>query len=226
MTPELPRGPVPANPCARPLPTAAGCSAHGVRLESLDSVFHSSALFAASHGSPEVEALWTYMGYGPFSSAAQMQAWLKAATCSSDPDFMVVIDESIQEPVGMVSYLNLAPEMGRLEVGHIWYGPTHQRGHVNTATLYLLLREAFDACSYRRVEWKCDSLNERSRAAALRLGFQFEGLFRQHLIVKGHNRDTVWFSMLDSEWPRVRAGLERWLEWPGADRPHLRDLTS
>jgi RimJ/RimL family protein N-acetyltransferase len=115
---------------------------------------------------------------------------------------------------------------GSLEIGHIWYGPEWQGPVANTEACYLLLREAFDGLGYRRMEWKCDGLNGRSRAAALRLGFRYEGLFRQHYIVKGLNRDTAWFSILDSEWPAIRAGMERWLEWDSAagPRPSLSTL--
>jgi RimJ/RimL family protein N-acetyltransferase len=102
--------------------------------------------------------------------------------------------------------------MRRLELGHIWYVPDAQRGRANTETAYLLLRQAFDVWGYRRAEWKCDALNERSRAAALRLGFTFEGVFRQHMIVKGRNRDTAWFAMLDADWPSRRAAMETWLD--------------
>ena len=111
----------------------------------------------------------------------------------------------------MVSFLNLAPDMRRLELGHIWYGPEAQKTKVNTEAVYLMLSEAFDRLRYRRVEWKCDSLNERSRSAADRLGFKFEGIFRCHLIVKGRNRDTAWYSLLDSEWSSVKKNLETWL---------------
>ena len=111
----------------------------------------------------------------------------------------------------MASFLNIDPAMRHVELGHIWYGPAAQRTRANTEAAYLMLRESFEALGYRRVEWKCDRLNARSRAAALRLGFTHEGTFRQHMIVKGRNRDTAWFAMLDREWPAVRAAIERWL---------------
>jgi len=168
-------------------------------------------LFAGSHGSPEAEALWTYMPYGPFADAEEMEAWLAERAASLDPSFLGVRDRASGRPVGMVSFLNLAPAMRRLELGHIWYAPVAQRTRVNTESVYLMLRHAFEDLECRRVEWKCDALNARSRRAALRLGFTFEGIFRQHLIVKGRNRDTAWFAMLDAEWPRRREGLESWL---------------
>ena len=118
------------------------------------------------------------------------------------------------------------PTARRLELGHIWYCVAHQRGHTNTEAIYLMLREAFDRLRCRRVEWKCDALNRRSRNAALRLGFVYEGVFRQHLIVKGRNRDTAWFSIVDGEWPAVREALEHWLSWSGGPPPALASLRS
>ena len=168
-------------------------------------------LYQSSHGSDEIESLWTYMGYGPFESETEMKAWLVDCAASTDPLFRVVIDRATNQPVGMVSYLNIVPDARRLELGHIWYAPAVQRTRVNTETIYLMLCESFNQLGYRRVEWKCDALNVKSRAAAIRLGFSFEGLFRQHLIYKGRNRDTAWFSMLDSEWPRIKANMETWL---------------
>ena len=112
----------------------------------------------------------------------------------------------------MVSFLNIVSDMRRLELGHLWYSPDSQRSNVNTEAIYLMLCEAFDRLKYRRVEWKCDSLNEKSRSAALRLGFKFEGTFRQHIIVKiRRNRDTAWYSMLDSEWTAIKKNMEMWL---------------
>jgi RimJ/RimL family protein N-acetyltransferase len=127
-------------------------------------------------------------------------------------------------PVGMAAFLNIVPEHRRLEIGHIWYAPSAQRTEANTETAYLMMREAFDELGYRRVEWKCDALNARSRAAALRLGFTFEGVFRAHMIVRGRNRDSAWFSLLDTEWPAVRDALERWLGTDPERRPPLASL--
>ncbi|MGZ8578512.1 MAG: GNAT family N-acetyltransferase [Actinomycetota bacterium] len=137
-------------------------------------------------------------------------AWLGTLEPSEDPLFLTVLDHG-REPVGVVSFLNVDIAMRRVELGHIWYVPAVQRTKVNTETVYLMLRRSFDELGNRRVEWKCDALNARSRAAAERLGFTFEGVFRQHMIVKGRNRDTAWFSMLDHEWPDVRAAMEGWL---------------
>jgi RimJ/RimL family protein N-acetyltransferase len=127
-------------------------------------------------------------------------------------------------PVGMAAFMNIVPEHRRLEIGHIWYAPSAQRTEANTEAAYLMMREAFDELGYRRVEWKCDALNERSRAAALRLGFAFEGVFRKHMIVRGRSRDSAWFSLLDAQWPAARAALERWLDADPERRPPLASL--
>jgi RimJ/RimL family protein N-acetyltransferase len=175
-----------------------------------------AALYPATHGSAEAEAVWTYMPYGPFEHEAAMAAWLDGLPDSSDPRFYAVTQLD-GRPVGVVSYLNVVPNDRRIEIGHIWYVPSAQRTRANTEVAYLLLRRAFEELGHRRVEWKCDALNAPSRAAATRLGFTFEGIFRQHMIVKGRNRDTAWFSMLDTEWPRVRAAMETWFDAdPGA----------
>ena len=168
-------------------------------------------LYECSHGSDVKEQIWTYMSYGPFDGIHDMQIWLEEGAESEDPLFFTVHHIESKQRVGMVSFLNIVSDMRRLELGHIWYSPDFQRSNVNTETIYLMLCEAFDRLKYRRVEWKCDSLNERSRAAALRLGFNFEGIFRQHMIIKGRNRDTAWYSMLDSEWAAIKENMEIWL---------------
>lgn len=168
-----------------------------------------AGLFPATHGSPEAEAVWTYMPYGPFADEGAMATWLDGLPWSPDTRFFAVTLAD-GTPVGVVSYLNAVAADRRIEIGHIWYVPAAQRTRANTEVAFLLLRHAFEDLGYRRAEWKCDALNARSRAAAARLGFSFEGVFRQHMIVKGRTRDTAWFSMLDAEWPRVRDAMERW----------------
>ena len=173
-------------------------------------------LYQCAHGSDIKEQIWTYMSYGPFEGIHSMRRWLEAGAESNDPIFFTVHHREshhreLKCRVGMVSFLNIASDMRRLELGHIWYSPDAQRSNVNTEAVYLMLCEAFDRLKYRRVEWKCDALNERSRLAAMRLGFRFEGVFRQHMVIKGRNRDTAWYSMLDSEWATVEQNMERWL---------------
>lgn len=192
-------------------PAAAPMVGTWVSLVPVEPVAHAPGLFSAAHGSPDRDAVWTYMPYGPFDDEPAMATWLEGCSGSEDPRFYTVIDRSTDVPVGVVSYLNVDTAMRHVELGHIWYGPAAQHTRVNTETVFLLLARAFEELGNRRVEWKCDALNARSREAALRLGFVFEGVFRQHMIVKGRNRDTAWFSMLDHEWPARRANLERWL---------------
>jgi len=206
-------------------PSAAPMEGRFVRLVPVEPG-HATALFAASHGDEVIEAMWTYMPYGPFADEDQMRTWLQGIAGSDDPRFFTVIDLATGDPVGVVSYLNIVAPDRRIELGHIWYVPAAQRGRANTETAYLLMRRAFDDLGYRRVEWKCDALNARSRAAAERLGFTFEGVFRQHMIVKGRNRDTAWFSITDTEWPARRTAIETWLAADDPGSISLRDLTA
>jgi RimJ/RimL family protein N-acetyltransferase len=140
-----------------------------------------------------------------------MRGWLEPLPASEDPLFLVVIDHPTDDPVGIVTLMSVDPAMKHLELGNIWYAPRAQRTRANTESVYLMLREAFDELGNRRVEWKCDALNAR-RAAAERLGFMFEGIFRRHMIVKGRNRDTAWYAMLDHS--GRCANFERWLAGP------------
>jgi RimJ/RimL family protein N-acetyltransferase len=208
------------------LPRRQRYGSDSISLVPLEAKKHGPELFAATSGEARDDALWTYLPYGPFEREADMLSTLESLESSRDPLFFAVIDNASAAALGMVSFLNIVPAMGRVELGHIWYAPSYQRGTTNTAVLLLLLTEAFDQAGNRRVEWKCNSLNARSRRAALRLGFHYEGIFRQHLVVKGKNRDTAWFSMLDSEWPQVKAGMQRWLAWEGPERPSLSTLIS
>lgn len=168
-------------------------------------------LYENSHGSEAKSKIWTYMAYGPFPDEITMQNWLNDCETSSDPLFLTVKAKDLNQCVGVVSFLNIMPQMRCLELGNIWYSPIVHHTKINTETIYLMLSEAFDVLNYRRVEWKCDALNARSRAAALRLGFSFEGIFRQHYIIKRRNRDTAWFAMLDADWPAVKSNMNRWL---------------
>jgi RimJ/RimL family protein N-acetyltransferase len=192
-------------------PTCQTISGDYVMLVPTNADADAEALFAASHGDEDRVRLWTYMLNGPFADVAAMREWLRGCERSTDPLFFTVTDLASTQRIGMVSYLNIVPVMRRLELGNIWYTPQVQRTKVNTETIYLMLCETFDRLHYRRAEWKCDALNARSRAAALRLGFNFEGIFRQHMIVRNRNRDTAWFAMTDEEWPAIKANMERWL---------------
>lgn len=185
-----------------------------VCIEELQPPGDSEALFAATHVDDSDPGQWTYMSFGPFADAKVMGDWMSGLQSSSDPLYLAVRDATSGEPLGMVSFLNIEPQHRTIELGNIWYAPLAQRGPCNSESIYLMLKECFDTLGYRRVEWKCDALNARSRKAALRLGFAFEGVFRQHLIVKGRNRDTAWYSILDGEWPRIRKNFEYFLYDP------------
>ena len=224
--PPLPVGEVVTSTTGSPFPSGSCFEGQFVTLSPLNPASDVEELYEISHGSEEKEIVWTYMGYGPFGNAEAMRNWLLEIETSRDPLFLTVTDRSRQQQVGMVSFLNIVPEARRLELGHIWYSPEAQRTQVNTEAVYLMLSEAFDRLKCRRVEWKCDSLNERSRAAAVRLGFQFEGIFRQHLIVKGRNRDTAWFAMLDGDWPTIKSNMEHWLYENEDRRLSLRELNN
>ncbi|MCI0679424.1 MAG: GNAT family N-acetyltransferase [Actinobacteria bacterium] len=183
-----------------------------VELREPDPRTDAAALYPSTHGSTVGEAVWTYMGYGPFPDPGAMADWIANAVRSPDPLWYTVT--SAGRPAGMVAMMNAVPEHRRLELGHIWYVPEMHRTGVNTETVYLMLREAFTTFNTRRVEWKCDNLNETSRHAALRVGFRYEGTFRNHMMVKGRNRDTAWYAMTDDEWPAARERLETWLAHP------------
>lgn len=182
-----------------------------VRLEPLDAERHAASLYALSHGGDNTGRVWTYLPYGPFADAGEMHAWIEGCAQTDDPLFFAVIDKASGQASGMASYLRIAPTMGVIEIGHIWFAPSLQKTTPATEAIYLLARHAFDDLEYRRLEWKCNALNEASRRAALRFGLSFEGIFRQHMIVKGRNRDSAWYALLDGDWPRVRANFECWL---------------
>lgn len=184
-------------------------SAARFALQPLDPDRDAGDLYRVGHEGSGADMLWTYMPYGPFEGRHAMHAWLTACAASDDPLFFVVVERGTGYRVGMCSFMNVVPEMQRIEIGHIWYAPPLHGSGISVEVAWMLLSEAFEQLGYRRVEWKCNALNERSRRAALKLGFVFEGVFRQHMIVKGRNRDSAWFSMLDIEWPSARAALER-----------------
>jgi RimJ/RimL family protein N-acetyltransferase len=157
---------------------------------------------------------WTYLPYGPFASAADYARWVAWAAEQRDPQFFAIVDRASERAVGVASYLRIEPAMGVIEVGHLAFSPLLQRKPAATEAMVLMMRRAFEELGYRRYEWKCDSLNAPSRRAAERLGFTYEGTFRQMHVIKGRNRDTAWFSILDSEWPALRKAFEGWLD-PG-----------
>lgn len=179
-----------------------------VTLVPLDAEAHSEALYEAVRDHDE---LWDYLFDHPPGSAAEFKASLAEKMGRSDPFFLAILDNKTGKAVGMAAYMRIEPRHRVIEVGSILFSPLLQRTAAATEAMYLMAKHAFEDLGYRRYEWKCNARNEPSRRAALRLGFSFEGIFRQHMIVKGESRDTAWFSMIDSEWPMIRQSLEAWL---------------
>ena len=180
-----------------------------VTVEPLLPAKHGEALWGGV-GGPAHEELWRYLPDGPFAQA-DFERDLEAKAASKDPLFHSIVDHASGRAVGRASFMRIEPKHLCIEVGSILYSPALQRTRGSTEAMYLMARHVFETLGYRRYEWKCNALNEPSRRAALRLGFSFEGIFRQHMIVKGENRDTAWFSMLDQEWPRRKQAFEAWL---------------
>ena len=183
------------------------------RLEPLDAGAHAASLHDATRG-PENAHLWQYLADGPFDSAETFHDEIARKAAAQDAVFFAILDPSKRRPTGYASYMRIEPAHGVIEVGNVLFTPALQATTGATEAMYLMARHAFEDLGYRRYEWKCNALNAPSRAAALRLGFTFEGIFRQHMIVKGRSRDTAWFSMLDREWPQRKVAFERWLD-PG-----------
>lgn len=181
------------------------------RLEPLDADRHAEPLFRAYAADPK-GINWTYLPYGPFADPGSYRTWLTHRQAARDECFFAIVDAKSDAPVGVAAYLRIFPETGSIEVGHLSHSPALQRTVASTEAMYLMMKRVFDAWGYRRYEWKCDSRNAPSRAAATRLGFRYEGVFRKLMVVKGRNRDTAWFSIVDEEWPGIRAAFEAWLD--------------
>jgi RimJ/RimL family protein N-acetyltransferase len=208
--PEGPIGPrVEGSPARRPARTTL--QGRAGTLAPLDPQAHGDALYHAIQGEAG-ERVWQYLFEGPFADRAAFDLHLQRIAASEDPMFFAILDGASGKAVGYASYMRIEPVHRVIEVGSILYTPRMQQTTLATEAMYLMARHAFEDLGYRRYEWKCNALNAPSRRAALRFGFTFEGIFRQHMIVKGRNRDTAWFSMLDSEWPARKANFERWLD--------------
>lgn len=197
-----------------------------MRLERLGP-HHGAGLFAAFEGD---DAIWDWMAWGPFETRAQFQGWIEEIAAGSDPYFYAVVEQASGVPVGLVSFLRIAPAQGSIELGAITMARTAQRTPLASEAFIEMIRWAF-AAGYRRFEWKCDTGNIPSRRAAMRLGLSYEGCFRQHMIVKGRNRDTCWFAAIDGEWPALCAAYDAWLapenfDDTGAQRRSLSELTA
>jgi RimJ/RimL family protein N-acetyltransferase len=188
-------------------PQAVTLSGRYGSVERLDTARHRASLWDAVAGQRHI---WTYMNYGPFADAAVFSDWLVSREHTRDPFYYAIADPG-GRALGLAALMRFEPDMRVIEVGNILLSPSLQRTPLATEAQYLLAHYVFDALRYRRYEWKCDALNAASRRAALRLGFSFEGIFRDHMIIKGRSRDTAWFAMLKTEWPARKAAFERWL---------------
>lgn len=204
LGPELDWTPV-ERPTRTPLP-----GSH-VLLRPVDAAADALSLYAVSHPPDGDPGTWTYLSEGPYEGPEHLRQMLTWAETSEDPLYLTVVNLSDQRPLGVASYLRITPEFGVIEIGHIWFGAPLRRTTAATEAIYLLARHAFDDLGYRRLEWKCNALNAASRRAAERFGFRFEGVFRNHQVVKGRNRDTAWYAITDDEWPAIRSAFRAWL---------------
>lgn len=185
-------------------------------LEPLNQEMHGQKLFEILHDNSGES--WTYLPYGPFQNLQEFEAWVNKSVLERDSFFYAILDKETNQPIGICAYLKINLEHGTIEVGHLNFSHLLQRKPAATEAMYLMMKQAFDELGYRRYEWKCNSLNQPSWQAAERLGFKFEGVFRQHFVVKNHNRDTAWFSIIDNEWPTLKAKFERWLDGNNFDK--------
>ena len=197
-------------------------------LDPIDPSKHAAELFEA-YSEDTGGMLWTYLPYGPFSNLDEFSDWMKESCTGTDPFFYAIRDKNTGKFSGMASYLRITPQMGTVEVGHINYAPALQRTTAATEAMYLMMKYAFEL-GYRRYEWKCDSLNAGSKKAAVRLGFTFEGTFRQAVVYRGRNRDTDWYSVIDTEWPTLKEAFEHWLspnnfDSSGKQKVSLQEMT-
>ncbi len=214
---------VPARPPPRTPIVGRWC-----RVEPLDVARHADDLFVA-YGEDRERRIWTYLPYGPFETRAAFEDWMTAVCQGEDPLFHAIVEATSGRALGVASYLRVTPETGAIEVGHINYAPALQRTAAATEAMYLMMVRVFEELGYRRYEWKCDALNEGSRAAAMRLGFVFEGVFRQATLYKGRNRDTAWYGITDRDWPKLKRAYEAWLDpanfdTAGRQKARLSDL--
>jgi RimJ/RimL family protein N-acetyltransferase len=182
-----------------------------VVLEPFDPDRHCEELYRASHRDEEAKRVWTFLPDGPFEDAASFGRWAMRMVAEPERRAYAIRDKNGERFGGMAMYLDIRPAHGPMEMGYIWFAPFLQRTAQVTEALFVMLPYAFDSLRYCRMQWRCNALNEKSKAAALRLGFTFEGVFHQHMVVKGCNRDTAWYSIVDCEWPRIRANFDAWL---------------
>jgi RimJ/RimL family protein N-acetyltransferase len=206
----------PVGPVVDPLPSGAKPDLRPLlgrvtALEPLNVSNHAKALYQSFDGHDPENAVWTWMPYGPFQDLDSFAAWFKDREAARDPWFYAFVKRETSAPLGMGAFMRADSVNGVIEIGNIWMAPALQRTREATEAIYLMIAHAFNDLGVRRLEWKCDALNAPSRAAALRFGFQFEGIFRQHMIIKGRNRDTAWFAMIDQDWPAIATRFEAYL---------------
>jgi RimJ/RimL family protein N-acetyltransferase len=194
-----------------PAPAPVTLEGRYVTLEPLDATRHTAAIWKAVEGHDE---LWAWLAEGPFATEPELMSAIEKKQSAPGFVFLAIVPRATEQAAGWASMMRPDPANGVIEVGNILYSPPLQRTREATEAMFLMARHVFEDLGYRRYEWKCNALNEPSRRAAARLGFTFEGIFRQHMVVKGQNRNTAWFSMLDSEWPARTRAFEAWLE-PG-----------
>lgn len=207
---QQPVGPAVPDWTSRPAPQRCDISGHYCRLEPLDAQRHAAELHA-SYAQAADGRDWTYMSVGPFDDPVSYRRHVEKIAAGSDPLHYAVIDLGTQRAVGTLSLMRIDTTHGSIEVGQVMFSPLLKRTPISTEAQYLLMKYAFEGLGYRRYEWKCDSLNAPSRRAAERLGFRFEGIFRQHVIYKGRSRDTAWFAVIDRDWPLLRRAFNAWL---------------
>jgi|SRR5690242_10775240 len=208
-------------------PTGRTLTGTHVLLRPIDADRDAGPLYEVSHPPHGDAAIWTYLPEGPYESSTDLRDSLRETERSTDPLRYTIVGASGERPLGSASYLRITPAFGVIEIGHIWFGTPLQRTTGATEAIFLMARHAFDDLGYRRLEWKCNALNAASRRAAERFGFTFEGVFRQHQVIKGRNRDTAWYSIVDGDWPAIKQAFEAWLE-PGnfgPDGAQRRSLT-
>ena len=227
--PPPPLGEIVKNWSPPPPPGRRAMRGQYCTVEPLSVEKHSADLFRANRLDRE-NRIWHYLPYGPFDTLEAYRQWLAATCLGDDPMFFSIIAHATGTAAGIAAYLNINPNAGSIEVGHINYAPPMQRTRMATEAMYLMMRNAF-TLGYRRYEWKCNALNQRSRNAALRLGFSYEGIFRQMMVVKGRNRDTAWYGIIDKEWPALERAFQTWLaadnfDDDGAQRRSLAGLTA
>ena len=194
------------------LPARSPIEGKQVRIEPLDPAFHGSDLYQASHDSAEARRIWDYLPWGPWKEPNDFETWLRELAGSFDFIWYAFRSKGDGRAKGMACYFDIVPAQGVIEIGGIWFGPDMQRTRAATETLFLMMSYAMDDLRYRRLQWRCNALNEKSRVAARRLGFQFEGIFYNQMIVKGKNRDTAWYAVLDQDWPEIREIFNIWLD--------------